>query len=66
MLAEHDRAVDVARVALHMAEALGLEAARSRNLNTIGCGKVMMGDRSGLDDLSARSRSEPPPTPMRN
>jgi class 3 adenylate cyclase/tetratricopeptide (TPR) repeat protein len=51
MMAEDYRAVELATESLRLAEELGLEACRSRNLNTIGCGKVKAGDRSGLEDL---------------
>jgi class 3 adenylate cyclase/tetratricopeptide (TPR) repeat protein len=51
MMADDERAFDLAHESLQLAEALGLDAARSRNLNTIGCGKVKSGDRSGLEDL---------------
>ncbi len=51
MMADDDGAVEIASESLRLAEELGLEAARARNLNTIGCSKVTMGDRSGLVDL---------------
>ena len=51
MMADDDRAFDLATESLRLAEELGLDACRSRNLNTIGCGKVKAGDRSGLEDL---------------
>ena len=51
MMGNDDRAIGLATESLHLAEELGLEACRARNLNTIGCGKVKSGDRSGLEDL---------------
>jgi tetratricopeptide (TPR) repeat protein len=51
MMGDDDRAIDLATESLRIAEELGLDACRARNLNTIGCGKVMRGDRSGLEDL---------------
>ena len=51
MMADDYRAIDIAYESLQLAEGLGLDAVRSRNLNTIGCGKVKRGDRSGLEDL---------------
>ena len=51
MMGDDYRAMDLATESLRLAEQLGLDACRSRNLNTIGCGKVKMGDRSGLEDL---------------
>ena len=42
MMGDDERAIEVARESLQLAEALGFEAARSRNLNTIGVAKVMM------------------------
>jgi class 3 adenylate cyclase len=51
MMGDDERAIDLATESLRLAEELGLDACRSRNLNTIGCGKVKTGDRSGLEDL---------------
>jgi class 3 adenylate cyclase/tetratricopeptide (TPR) repeat protein len=51
MMADDERAFDLATESLRLAEKLGLDACRSRNLNTIGCGKVKSGDRSGIEDL---------------
>jgi tetratricopeptide (TPR) repeat protein len=51
MMGDDDRAIALATESLRLAEELGLDACRSRNLNTIGCGKVKSGDRSGIDDL---------------
>jgi class 3 adenylate cyclase/tetratricopeptide (TPR) repeat protein len=51
MADDDDRAFGLATESLRLAEELGLDACRSRNLNTIGCGKVKAGDRSGLEDL---------------
>jgi predicted ATPase/class 3 adenylate cyclase len=51
MLSDDERAIEIAQESLQLAEALGFEAARSRNLNTIGVMKVVMGDRTGLQEL---------------
>ena len=51
MMGGDDRAFDLATESLRIAEGLGLDACRARNLNTIGSGKVQAGDRSGLEDL---------------
>ncbi|HEV8099278.1 MAG TPA: adenylate/guanylate cyclase domain-containing protein [Gaiellaceae bacterium] len=51
MMAEDERAIATATESLQLAEQLGLDASRARNLNTIGCAKVTSGDRSGLEDL---------------
>jgi tetratricopeptide (TPR) repeat protein len=48
---DNERAAAVGAESLRLADELGLDAARSRNLNTIGIAKVRMGDRGGLDDL---------------
>jgi tetratricopeptide (TPR) repeat protein len=50
MADELDRAIELGTESLRLAETLGLEATRSRNLNTIGVGRVV-GDRGGLQDL---------------
>ncbi len=52
MMAEDlDRARELVSESLRLAEELGLEATRARNLNTLGVGKVIQGDRGGLRDL---------------
>jgi len=51
MLGDDERAIEIAQESLQLAEALGFEASRSRNLNTIGVMKVVMGDRTGLQEL---------------
>ncbi|HEY1276021.1 MAG TPA: hypothetical protein VGF25_13985, partial [Thermoleophilaceae bacterium] len=48
---EFDTAIPLATESLALAEALGLEGTRARNLNTIGVSRVVMGDRGGLEDL---------------
>src|SRR5436190_21355790 len=45
MMADDRQAFGLAYESLQIAEGLGLEAVRARNLNTIGCGKVKLGDR---------------------
>jgi class 3 adenylate cyclase/tetratricopeptide (TPR) repeat protein len=53
MLADHnEKAVEVGRQALEMAEALGLDDLRAHALNNIGCARAFMGDRDGLADLA--------------
>jgi class 3 adenylate cyclase/tetratricopeptide (TPR) repeat protein len=47
----HDRSIELATESLRLAEELGLEASRSRNLNTIGSARSMTGDWGGLEDL---------------
>jgi predicted ATPase/class 3 adenylate cyclase len=52
MMAEDlDRARELVSESLRLAEELGLEATRARNLNTLGVVKVIQGDRGGLRDL---------------
>jgi tetratricopeptide (TPR) repeat protein len=46
-----ERAIAVGSESLRLAEELGLEATRARNLNTLGVARVMSGNREGLDDL---------------
>jgi class 3 adenylate cyclase/tetratricopeptide (TPR) repeat protein len=51
MADDFDRAIDAASESLGLAEALGLEPVRSRDLNTIGTSRAVMGDRGGVEDL---------------
>jgi class 3 adenylate cyclase/tetratricopeptide (TPR) repeat protein len=51
MADEIERAIEVGTASLRLAEELGLDAARARNLNTLGVARVVSGDRGGLDDL---------------
>jgi class 3 adenylate cyclase/tetratricopeptide (TPR) repeat protein len=51
MGSEFDRAIEVASESLRLAEELGLDATRSRNLNTIGVARIHTGDQRGLGDL---------------
>jgi tetratricopeptide (TPR) repeat protein len=51
MMANEPRAVDLASESLRLADELGLDASRARNLNTLGCWKVLNGDPSGIEDL---------------
>jgi class 3 adenylate cyclase/tetratricopeptide (TPR) repeat protein len=48
---DFERAIAFASESLQLAEMLGLEATRSRNLNTIGVSRVVGGDAGGLRDL---------------
>ncbi len=51
MGSDFDRAIEFGSESLRLAEELGLDAIRSRNLNTIGVAKIHTGDRRGLGDL---------------
>jgi class 3 adenylate cyclase/tetratricopeptide (TPR) repeat protein len=51
MADDFDRAIEVASESLQLAEALGLEPVRARDLNTIGVSRAVVGDRGGLEDL---------------
>jgi predicted ATPase/class 3 adenylate cyclase len=52
MMAEQlERSIGLARESLQLADELELEAARARNLNTIGCARVVAGDAGGIADL---------------
>jgi tetratricopeptide (TPR) repeat protein len=51
MADDFERAVELGSESLRLAETFDLEAARARNLNTLGVGRVCMGDRGGLEDL---------------
>ncbi len=51
MLAEDERAIGLATESLRLAEELGLDDSRARNLNTIGCARVITGDPGGVQDL---------------
>jgi class 3 adenylate cyclase/tetratricopeptide (TPR) repeat protein len=57
MLADDiDRAIEVGAASLRIAEELGLESSRARNLNTLGVARVVGGDSGGLDDLEQAMR----------
>jgi class 3 adenylate cyclase/tetratricopeptide (TPR) repeat protein len=52
MLADHnERAIELGREALRMAEELGLDDLRSHALNNIGSARAFNGDRAGFTDL---------------
>ena len=52
MLADHnERAVEIGREALKMAEGLGLDDLRAHALNNIGSGRAFLGDPGGIADL---------------
>jgi class 3 adenylate cyclase/tetratricopeptide (TPR) repeat protein len=51
MAEDFERSIPLARESLEIAEQLGLDPVRSRNLNTLGVGRVHRGDRRGLADL---------------
>jgi predicted ATPase/class 3 adenylate cyclase len=54
MLADaHERAAELARQALVLAEDLGRDEMRAHALNTLGVARVSLGDMPGLDDLEA-------------
>jgi predicted ATPase/class 3 adenylate cyclase len=46
-----ERSIELATQALRLAEELGLEGSRARNLNTLGVSRIAAGDRAGLADL---------------
>jgi class 3 adenylate cyclase/tetratricopeptide (TPR) repeat protein len=48
---EFDRTIEVASESLKLAEELGLDAARARNLNTLGVARFVAGDTRAFDDL---------------
>jgi class 3 adenylate cyclase/tetratricopeptide (TPR) repeat protein len=48
---DFDRAIELGSESLGLAEELGLDATRARNLNTLGVGRIHTGDPGGLDDL---------------
>lgn len=47
----YDRAVAVSTESLRLAEELGLDDIRARNLNTLGLARVDRGDKRGFDEL---------------
>jgi predicted ATPase len=51
MAEELERAIELVSESLELAEALGLEATRSRDLNTRGVARILNGDTGGLEDL---------------
>ena len=48
---DFDRAIELGSESLRLAEELGLDATRARNLNTLGVSRIHTGDPGGLDDL---------------
>ena len=48
---DFDRAIELGSESLGLAEELGLDATRARNLNTLGVARIHTGDPGGLDDL---------------
>ena len=51
MAEELERSIELVSESLELAETLGLEAIRSRNLNTRGVARILNGDTGGLEDL---------------
>src|SRR6195256_5648088 len=52
MLADHnERAIEIGREALRMAEELGFDDLRAHALNNIGSGRAFRGDPGGFADL---------------
>lgn len=51
MADDFERAIELGSESLRMAEELGLDATRSRNLNTLGVARIWTGDRGGVHDL---------------
>jgi tetratricopeptide (TPR) repeat protein len=48
---DFERAIALATESLRLAEEFGLDAARSRNLNTLGVARIRTGDTGGIQDL---------------
>jgi len=67
---DFSRAIELGSESLGLAEELGLDATRARNLNTLGVARIHAGDPGGLDDLeqavaiaaAAHSHEEAPAT----
>ena len=51
MAEELERSIELVSESLELAESLGLEAIRSRDLNTRGTARILNGDIAGLEDL---------------
>jgi hypothetical protein len=51
MGSDFERAIELGSESLRLAEELGLDATRARNLNTRGVSRISTGDRGGLRDL---------------
>ncbi|HSS81846.1 MAG TPA: AAA family ATPase [Gaiellaceae bacterium] len=51
MAEELERSIELVSESLELAETLGMEASRSRNLNTRGVARILNGDTGGLRDL---------------
>jgi tetratricopeptide (TPR) repeat protein len=51
MAEDFARSIQFGSQSLELAEELGLESTRSRNLNTLGVARIVMGDVGGLHDL---------------
>ncbi|HEX3686959.1 MAG TPA: AAA family ATPase [Gaiellaceae bacterium] len=51
MAEEMERSIELVSESLELAESLGLDAIRSRNLNTRGVARILSGDTGGLEDL---------------
>jgi class 3 adenylate cyclase/tetratricopeptide (TPR) repeat protein len=51
MGADFDRAIELGSESLRLAEELGLDSVRARNLNTLGVARINTGDLGGLGDL---------------
>jgi class 3 adenylate cyclase/tetratricopeptide (TPR) repeat protein len=62
---EDERALEVGREGLAMAEELGLDSIRARLLNTVGVSRVKVGDRAGLEDIERSLEATEPGSPER-
>jgi class 3 adenylate cyclase/tetratricopeptide (TPR) repeat protein len=62
---EDERALELGREGLAMAEALGLDGIRARLLNTVGVSRVKVGERDGLLDIERALEMTEPGSPER-
>jgi class 3 adenylate cyclase/tetratricopeptide (TPR) repeat protein len=62
---EDERALELAREGLAMAEELGLDAIVPRLLNTVGVSRTKLGDRDGLADIERSLEMAEPGSPER-
>jgi class 3 adenylate cyclase/tetratricopeptide (TPR) repeat protein len=62
---EDERALELGREGLAMAEKLGLDGVRAKLLNTVGVSRVKLGDRAGLAEIERSMDMSEPGTPER-
>jgi tetratricopeptide (TPR) repeat protein len=66
MLGDHDeKALDLGREALAMADDLAIESIRARVLNTLGVSRLKLGDPDGLADIERSFEGTQPGSPER-